>query len=60
MKSSIPGRLAVFLCQGPHPCEHHVRQAEEVYKEILDIQKHEREVEAQEALERVANKEKIR
>jgi len=50
--SSIPHRLAHFLCQGK-PCEKHVKVAAEVYDEIVAIQRVEREKEAEKALDRV-------
>jgi len=53
--SSIPYRLSRFLCEGK-PCEKHVKIGQEVYDEILFIQKDEREKEALKALDRLAAK----
>jgi hypothetical protein len=57
--SSIPGRLAAFLCGQKDPCTNHVKEAQEVYDEMLVIQKNEREEEAKKALERLAAGHKI-
>jgi hypothetical protein len=51
--SSIPNRLARFLCKGT-PCDKHAQIAVEVYKEIVSIQQAEREAEAIKALDRLA------
>jgi hypothetical protein len=59
--SSIPARLAAFLCDtGYNPCEHHKKIAQELYDEILAIQKYEREDEAEKALDRIEEAKKIR
>jgi hypothetical protein len=57
--SSIPARLAVFLCKQTSPCPNHVKEAQEVYDEILVIQKNEREAEAKKALDRLSESKKI-
>lgn len=59
--STVAIRLARFLCgTGHNPCDHHIQLGQELYDEILAIQKHEREVEAEKALDRLAEEKKIR